>query len=208
MGPDPAPLMSAPELTLRTSGITWRTEGYGGPDNDVRLSALGELCVDVQRLARSTLVKISASDSPASSSTSAAPKSLPGGTRGSQQHPPRNDRPPHRLGKTLPWRSSWVPAFLAGPAPSRARRPRSTPARMVVVGRSCRTTDDILWGGCRPGRQVSADPYSGSMRRTNCGSQTRSWMTPSSRGAVVRRYFSSSGVAFASTQGTARRMWR
>jgi hypothetical protein len=73
MGPDPAPLMSAPELTLRTSGITWRTEGYGGPDNDVRLSALGELCVDVQRLARSTLVKISASDSPASSSASAAP---------------------------------------------------------------------------------------------------------------------------------------
>ena len=49
MGPDPAPLMSAPELTLRTSGITWRTEGYGGPDNDVLLSALGELCVDVQR---------------------------------------------------------------------------------------------------------------------------------------------------------------
>ena len=40
MGPDPAPLMSAPELTLRTSGITWRTEGYGGPDNDVRLTAL------------------------------------------------------------------------------------------------------------------------------------------------------------------------
>jgi hypothetical protein len=52
IGPGPAPLMSAPELTLRTSGITWRTEGYGGPDNDVRLTALGELCVDVQRLAR------------------------------------------------------------------------------------------------------------------------------------------------------------
>jgi hypothetical protein len=49
--------MPAPELTLRTSGITWRTEGYGGPDNDLRLTALGELCVDVQRLARSTLVK-------------------------------------------------------------------------------------------------------------------------------------------------------
>ena len=46
--------MPASELTLRTSGITWRTEGYGGPDNDVRLTALGELCVDVQRLARST----------------------------------------------------------------------------------------------------------------------------------------------------------
>jgi hypothetical protein len=64
--------MSAPKLTLRTSGITWRTGGYGGTDNDMRLIALGELCVDVQRLARSTLVKISASDSPASSSASAA----------------------------------------------------------------------------------------------------------------------------------------
>jgi hypothetical protein len=62
--------------------------------------------------------------------------------------------------------------------------------------------------GVALGRQVSVDPYSGAMRRTNCGSQTRSWMTLSSRGAVVRRYFSSSGVAFASTQGTARRMWR
>jgi hypothetical protein len=38
--------MPAPELTLRTSGITWRTEGYDGPDNDVRLTALGELYVD------------------------------------------------------------------------------------------------------------------------------------------------------------------
>jgi hypothetical protein len=64
--------MPAPELTLRTSGITWRTEGYGGPDNDMRLTAFGELCVDVQRLARSTLVKTSASDPPASSSASAA----------------------------------------------------------------------------------------------------------------------------------------
>jgi hypothetical protein len=37
IGPGPgAPLMPAPELTLRTSGITWRTEGYGGPDSDVR----------------------------------------------------------------------------------------------------------------------------------------------------------------------------
>jgi hypothetical protein len=61
--------MPAPEPTLCTSGVTWRTEGYGGPDNDVRLTALGELCVDVQRLARSTMVKISASDSPASSSS-------------------------------------------------------------------------------------------------------------------------------------------
>jgi hypothetical protein len=39
-------VMPAPELTLRTSGITWRTEGYGGPDNDVRLTAFGQLCVD------------------------------------------------------------------------------------------------------------------------------------------------------------------
>jgi hypothetical protein len=39
-------VMPAPELTLRTSGITWRTEGYGGPDNDVRLIALGQLCVE------------------------------------------------------------------------------------------------------------------------------------------------------------------
>jgi hypothetical protein len=31
--------MSAPELTLPTSGITWH-EGYGGRDNDVRLTAL------------------------------------------------------------------------------------------------------------------------------------------------------------------------
>ena len=36
-----------------------------GPDNDVRLTAPDELCGDVQRLTRSTLVKISASDSPA-----------------------------------------------------------------------------------------------------------------------------------------------
>jgi hypothetical protein len=92
--------MPAPELTLRTSGITCRTESYGGPDNDVRLTALRELCVDLQRLARSTLVKIGASDSPASSSASAAPNRLRE-TRGSQQHPPRNDRPPHRSGKCL-----------------------------------------------------------------------------------------------------------
>jgi hypothetical protein len=198
--------MPAPELTLRTSGITWRTEGYGGPDNDVRLTAPGELCVDVQRLARSTLVKISASDSPASSSASAAPN------RFREAHVARRSSRRGTIGRAPFGQTFWPivvgPRILAGPR-SRARRPRSTPARMVVVVRSCRSTgDDILWDGCRPGRQVSADPYSGSMRRTNCGSQTRSWMTPSSRGAVVRRYFSSSGVAFASTQGTARRMWR
>jgi hypothetical protein len=39
-------VMSALELTLRTSGITWRSEGYGGPDNDVHLMPLGQLCVD------------------------------------------------------------------------------------------------------------------------------------------------------------------
>jgi hypothetical protein len=113
------------------------------------------------------------------------------------------------FGQTLPGRSSWAPTFL--PAP----RGHGHSARINACpdgGRGQKLpkygADDILWDGCRPGRQVSADPYSGAMRRTNCGSQTRSWMTPSSRGAVVRRYFSSSGVAFASTQGTARRMWR
>ena len=108
-----------------------------------------------------------------------------------------------------PGRSSWVPAFL----PARAVAAKSAQINACPDGGRGQKLpkyggDDILWGGCRPGRQVSADPYSGSMRRTNCGSQTRSWMTPSSRGAVVRRYFSSSGVAFANTQGTARRMWR
>jgi hypothetical protein len=49
--------------------------------------------------------------------------------------------------------------------------------------------------------------YRGSTRRANCGSQTRSWMTPSRRGAVARRLAASSGVALASTQGTAMRMW-
>ena len=49
--------------------------------------------------------------------------------------------------------------------------------------------------------------YRGSTMRANCGSQTRSWMTASRRGAVARRLAASSGVAFASTQGTAMRMW-
>ena len=167
-----------------------------------------ELCVDVLRLARSTLVKISASDSPASSSASAAPN------RFREAHVARRSSRRGTTGRRTVWANVWPivvgPRILAGPARSRARRPRSTPARMVVVVRSCRSTaaTTFFGGGCRPGRQVSADPYSGAMRRTNCGSQTRSWMTPSSRGAVVRRYFSSSGVAFASTQGTARRIWR
>jgi hypothetical protein len=39
-------VMPALELTLRTSGITWRTEGFGGPLNDVHLMPLGRLCVD------------------------------------------------------------------------------------------------------------------------------------------------------------------
>jgi hypothetical protein len=39
-------VMPALELTLRASGITWRGEGYGGPFNDVQLTALGQLCVD------------------------------------------------------------------------------------------------------------------------------------------------------------------
>jgi hypothetical protein len=81
-----------------------------GPDNDVRLTAPAELCVDVQRLARSTLVKISASDSPASSSASAAPN------RVREAHVARrsSDRPPHRLDKR--YRPIVVgPRILAGP---------------------------------------------------------------------------------------------
>ena len=39
-------VMPALELTLRTNGITWRTEGFGGPLTDVQLTALGRLCVD------------------------------------------------------------------------------------------------------------------------------------------------------------------
>jgi hypothetical protein len=36
IGPGPAPLMPAPELTLRTSGITCRTEGYADGQIDRR----------------------------------------------------------------------------------------------------------------------------------------------------------------------------
>ena len=93
--------MPAPELTLRTSGITWRTEGYGGADNDVRLTALGELCVDVQRLARSTLVKISASDSPASSSASAAPN------RFRETHVARSSIRRGTTGRRTVWANVW-----------------------------------------------------------------------------------------------------
>jgi hypothetical protein len=39
-------VMPALELTLRTNGVTRRTEGYGGPYDDVQLTALGRLCVD------------------------------------------------------------------------------------------------------------------------------------------------------------------
>jgi hypothetical protein len=200
--------MPAPELTLRTSGITWRTEGYGGPDNDVRLTAAGELCVDVQRLARSTLVKISASDSPASSSASAAPN------RFREAHVIRRSSRRGTTGRRTVWANVWPivvgPRILAGPARSPGRSAQINACPHGGRGQKLPKYggEDIPWGGCRPGRQVSADPYSGAMRRTNCGCQTRSWMTPSSRGAVVRRYFSSSGVAFASTQGTARRIWR
>jgi hypothetical protein len=120
--------MPAPELTLRTSGITWRTEGYGGPDNDVRLTAPGELCVDVQRLARSTLVKISASDSPASSSASAAPN------RFREAHVARRSSRRRTTGRRTVWANVWPIVvgrrILADPARSRARRPRSTPALM------------------------------------------------------------------------------
>jgi hypothetical protein len=38
-------VMPALELTLRTGGVTQRTEGYGGPFSDVQLTALGRLCV-------------------------------------------------------------------------------------------------------------------------------------------------------------------
>ena len=99
--------MPAPEFTLRTSGITWRTEGYGGPDNDVRLSALGELCVDVQRLARSTLVKISATDSPASSSASAAPN------RFREAHVARRSSRRGTTGRRTVWANVWP--IVVGP---------------------------------------------------------------------------------------------
>jgi hypothetical protein len=39
-------VIPALELTLRTSGITRRTEGFGGPFDDVQLTALGQLCVE------------------------------------------------------------------------------------------------------------------------------------------------------------------
>jgi hypothetical protein len=38
-------VMPALELRLRSSGITWRTEGFGGPFTDVQLTPLGRLCV-------------------------------------------------------------------------------------------------------------------------------------------------------------------
>src|SRR5215207_7720836 len=105
--------MPAPELTLRTSGITWRTEGNGGPDNDVRLTAPGEPCVDVQRLARSTLVKISASDSPASSSASAAPN------RFREAQVARRSSRRGTTGRRTVWANVWPivvgPRILAGP---------------------------------------------------------------------------------------------
>ena len=59
-------------------------EGYGGLDSDV------------QRLARSTLVEISASDSPASGSASGAPKA-----HVACSSIRRGTTPPHRLGKRL-----------------------------------------------------------------------------------------------------------
>jgi hypothetical protein len=39
-------VMPALAMTLRTSGITRRTEGFGGPFNDVQLTELGRLCVE------------------------------------------------------------------------------------------------------------------------------------------------------------------
>ena len=70
--------------------------------------------------------------------------------------------------------SSWVP-HSCRPRAVPGTRPRSAPARMVVVVRSCRSTVGTTFFGVAVGQgvQVSADPYSGAMRRTNCGSQTR-----------------------------------
>jgi hypothetical protein len=147
MGPDPAPLMSAPELTLRTSGITWRTEGYGGPDNDVRLSALGELCVDVQRLARSTLVKISASDSPASSSASAAPN------RFREAHVARSSIRRGTTGRRTVW-ANVTGAIVVGPRIS--CRPRA------VAGTSA---------------QINACPDGGrGQKLPDCGRHSLGWL--------------------------------
>jgi hypothetical protein len=39
-------VMPVLEQTLRSNGITRRTEGFGGPFTDVQLTALGRLCVD------------------------------------------------------------------------------------------------------------------------------------------------------------------
>jgi hypothetical protein len=113
--------MPAPERPPGASGITWRTEGYGGPDNDVRVTAPGELCVDVQRLARSTVVKISASDSPASSSASAAPN------RFREAHVVRRSSRRGTTGRRTVWANVWPivvgPRHSCRPARARARRP-------------------------------------------------------------------------------------
>jgi hypothetical protein len=39
-------VMPALELTLRSSGITSRIEGFGGPLSDVQVTTLGRLCID------------------------------------------------------------------------------------------------------------------------------------------------------------------
>jgi hypothetical protein len=127
-----------------------------GPDNDVRLTAPDELCGDVQRLTRSTLVKISASDSPASSSASAAPN------RFREAHVTRRSSRRGTTGRRTVLGNVWPilvgPRILAGPARSRARRPRSTPARMVVVVRSCRSTAGKTFLGVAVGQGVRYRP--------------------------------------------------
>jgi hypothetical protein len=101
----------------------------------------------------------------------------------------------------------------------RSTWPGSLPAAASTCsGPPCGAVGSCGWSSTSPDRtsfrlpavgpQAWVDLYSGAMRRANCGSQTRSWMTPSSRGAVARRLASSSGVALASTQGTAMRMCR
>jgi hypothetical protein len=43
--PHLADLLPWLETQLRIAGVTWRTEGFGGPRADVELSCLGRQCV-------------------------------------------------------------------------------------------------------------------------------------------------------------------
>jgi hypothetical protein len=62
------------------------------------------------------------------------------------------------IGQTLPGPIVVGPRILAGPARSRARRPRSTPARTLVVVRSCGTTLGTTFFGVAVGQGVRYRP--------------------------------------------------